>query len=455
MGNEFQVLGVALAIIGVMVILARPFYGLLLFTALLYTRPEESIQALAAMHFTLAVAVVTIISMWFRMFMRKESFIHTPFLAMLTAFGLTAIASSLVDDNIANALQDISRLVILVLLIVNLVREKEQYRQFISVILLLTTYLAVYTMYRYFTGGGLVEQLRNNDVAHAVTRAEGTGIFSDPNDLATTLVAGLALVLSRFPLSKNLMKPIYGLLAVILVWSIFLCNSRGGLLALMLVIFGFFFMSMKNKKMAMIIGVTAALGMLLLAGGHMANFDSKEASANSRFHFWTTGFDDLVISPALGVGYGGFMKTNDGLTAHNTFVLCYAETGLIGYFFFVGALYYGFRRPPKPVLASADNAEPAAPGSPPPTTKEQDEYNRELLGARLALVGYMAASFWLSHTYTPIMYVMMPLPILVQLCWSHQANPYKDLSPKKDWRNIAYVALGSIVLIEIIADHYK
>lgn len=443
MADEVQILGVVLAAIGLIVILAQPFYGLLFFVALLYTRPEEAIPALADMHFTLVVSVVTLIGMWFQMFTRRQAFVRPPFVAMVVAFGLLAILSGVQDDNLNQAAQDIGRLVILVILIMNLVRTPAQYRIFVSAVLIFTAYLAGYSAYLYFTGRALTEQTGNT--GNDFLRAQATGIFNDPNDVASTIAAGLGLALSRLPGASKIMRPFYILLAAGMVWAIFLTNSRGGMLALMAVIFGFFFIALKNKKVAILLGVLAALGALTLGSGHMTNFDASEASANSRFHFWHTAFDVLVQHPLLGVGYDGFMSLNDGATAHNSFALCYAETGLLGYFFWMGALYYCFRKPPR-ATEEAGLEEKAARGT--------DTEARDLLGARLGLVGYLVASFWLSHTYEPVMYVLMPLPILAQTCRNPAVNIYKGIAPWKDWRNIAILALGSILFIEILADHY-
>ncbi|HEX5323958.1 MAG TPA: O-antigen ligase family protein [Capsulimonadaceae bacterium] len=441
-GDELQILGVVLALIGLMVICARPFYGLILFVALLYTRPEESLQALADMHFTLAVAVVTLVSMWFHMFMKKDHFVRAPFLFMVLSFGATVVAGSLQVDNLSDAGQDMGRLMILVILILNVVRTKDQYRQLVTALLVFTTYLAGYSIYLYFHGGAVSELTGGDFYATRFLRAQGTGIFNDPNDLAATIVAGLGLGLSRLPSASKGGKAFYIAVSAIMIWAILLTNSRGGMIAFMAVLFGFFFITLKNKKVAIVLGILAALGALALGSGHMTNFDSSESSANSRFRFWHTAFDELTQHPVLGVGYNGFPSTNDGATAHNSFVLCYVENGVVGYFFFIGCIYYCFRRPPKPALEGDANEE------------DEESGRKELLGARLGLFGYLAASFWLSHTYEPIMYVMLPLPILAQLCWTHGANIYRGIKPSRDWRNIAVIAVSSIFLIELMADHY-
>lgn len=443
LADETQILGVVLAAIGLVVILAQPFYGLLFFVALLYTRPEEAIPTLADMHFTLAVSVVTLIGMWFQMFTRRQALVHPPYLFMIVAFGLVAIVSGAQNNNMDQAAQDIGRLVILVILILNLVRTPAQYRIFVSVVLIFSAYLAGYSAYLYFTGKGLSEQMGNT--GSDFLRAQATGIFSDPNDVASTIAAGLGLTLSRLPGAGKLMRGFYIALGAVMVWAIFLTNSRGGMLALMAVLFGFFFISLKNKKVAIVLGVIASLAALTAGSGHMTNFDSSEASANSRFHYWHTAFDLLVQHPLLGVGYDGFIPANNGMTAHNSFALCYGETGLIGFFFWMGALYYCFRRPPRATTE---------PGAGKESAHGTDTESRDLLGARLGLAGYLVASFWLSHTYEPVMYVLMPLPILAQTCRAPEMDIYKGISPWKDWRNIAVLAGSAILFIEIMADHY-
>ena len=54
---------------------------------------------------------------------------------------------------------------------------------------------------------------------------------------------------------------------------------------------------------------------------------SKEQSAAERIEAWSVGLELLKWRPLFGAGYGNFTDHHH-LTAHNSFVLCFAELGL-------------------------------------------------------------------------------------------------------------------------------
>jgi len=82
------------------------------------------------------------------------------------------------------------------------------------------------------------------------------------------------------------------------------------------------------------------------------------------------------------------------LTAHNSFVLAFAETGLLGAYFWVGLIYVsllGLRR-----LAAASSAAPPDPWL--------------LAWARhtqVAFIGFLTAIFFLSRTYNVLLYLLV------------------------------------------------
>ncbi len=428
-GNETQVVALVLASLGGLVIIARPFWGLMLFIGLLYTRPEESIPALAGAHLLLIISLVTLVALVFQKLLRREPIVKTPLNGMIIGFGVAVVLSSFVSGTTSAAVQDIGRLVILVLLILNLAASPERYRALVTAVLLFTGYLAAYSIYLYFTGGALVQN-------GTLLRSQATGIFSDPNDLAATIVAGLGLTLVRMRQASGLFaRLLYLAAAGVMIAAILLTESRGGMIALLAVLGIFVFQSSRNKPLAVCLAVVMALGLLAFKSGHMTNFDSGEDSANSRFWFWSNGLEQLIHRPLLGVGYGGFPDVNDGMTAHNSFVLCFTETGLLGYFSWIGCLYYAFSKG-----GSAEDTE---------TAGSRVNTRWDALGAQLALVGYLAASFWLSHTYSPILYVLLSLPVaqrLTSIPKDHLAT-LRKAEHRRDWLRIFLLSVGSVLFI--------
>lgn len=458
MGNESQVAALVLAVIGGLVIIARPFWGLIFFVALLYTRPEESIPALQGMRLPLIVSSVTLLTVFFHKLLNREPLVKTPINGMILGFGAAAVASAVMLGTASEAAQDIARLVILVFLVLNLVTTAKLYNTFSTALVCFTGYLAAYSIYLYSTGAALME--------HGALRSQATGIFADPNDLAGTIVAGLGVALFRTRAEKKSYRIFYFLLSAVFVSAIFLTHSRGGMIALLAVLGYFIFASIQRKGTALLVMVLALVPLFILGGGRATNFDSSDASANSRFWFWTTGVEQLAQHPFLGVGYGGFPDVNGGMTAHNSFVLCFAETGLIGYFFWIGCFYYSFRRFSPVELESVEyvveyveETEDAArkmvlrqrETEALESKKKRDAV--ELLGARLGLAGFLVSAFWISRSYVPVLYLFISLPLAQQI----SARPYLQnivlgsQERSRDWGRIALICLVSIIVIYVFA----
>jgi putative inorganic carbon (hco3(-)) transporter len=427
--NEMMVVFGVIGLIFLLLIMAYPFLGTLLFVGFLYMRPEETFRELAGMRLALIISVATLIGMVFVMSINRIRAVRSPITPLILTFTAVAVMTTINKGVTVMALTDLSKLVILIILLQNLIRTPKVYRAFIGTICLFTFYLAAYSIYLFHTGQAIDQ--------HGVDRSVATGIFSDPNDLATTFVAGVALLITLMRSHDNKFNWLYLIPLATSLYAIYLTHSRGGLIALLVLMFAYIVTSSQRKVLASSIGLGLVALLFIAAPGRLGNMDTKEESANSRFHYWYTGVQMLKGNPATGVGYAQFKDNNDGMTAHNTWVLCFGELGLFGYLPFMGALYYCYRK------------RPIAPGDEPPSP----EMNWQLIGARLSLTSYLAASFWLSHTYSPILFVVMSLPIIQQVAYSGDPVPFK-LTPAElgqDFRKVLMISIGSILVIWLLA----
>ena len=425
-GNEFRQAAVFVGLLVGGVILARPFWGLLLFIALVYVRPEESLVELQGLRLPLLVALTTLVATIFHKLVNRERFVLTPLGGMMVCFGITAVISGALVGMGSVAAQDFGRLVVLVLLMLNLVTNEKRYQQIAATILLFTAYLAIYSIYLYFAGSALNED--------GLLRSKATGIFSDPNDIAGTIVAGLGLSLFRIRSAPKGWKYFYAALSLILTIAIFFTHSRGGLLALLMVIGSYLVISFRPQKAIFIASIIGPILLFGLASGHMTNFNSGDASANSRFWFWSNGVEHFIQKPIFGIGYKGFLDINDGMTAHNSFVLCFTELGFIGYFFWMSCIYLAFRKLYLPI-----------------TISKSDKYVSDIQASRVALAGFLMASFWISRTYVPILYLLISLPVILR---NNNVEPSIDESRVlkiDEFGKIFLICTGSIVTIYILA----
>jgi hypothetical protein len=165
-------------------------------------------------------------------------------------------------------------------------------------------------------------------------RVRYRGSLQDPNELATVICGGVALLIGLVAPTR---KTRWRALAVLAGIAIFMCviftQSRGGMMAYLAVL-GVYFIRRYGIKYA-VLGVMAMLPLMALGGreGEAAN-----ASTEGRYEAWRSGLDMLKSDPVFGVGYGQFTEYHH-LTAHNSHVLSFAELGLLGLFLWVAMLY--------------------------------------------------------------------------------------------------------------------
>src|SRR5262249_52111884 len=181
------------------------------------------------------------------------------------------------------------------------------------------------------------------DMDHEVFRSKATGIFSDPNDLATTIVAGFALTLVRIIQLKGAAKLLPLAACGIMIWAVFQTTSRSGMLAMMVVILGFFVTFSRYKTLGLVAAGVFAMAAVVIMPSRMSDFDSADESANSRFEFWQNGLSAAFHNPITGIGYDNYKDINGGRAAHNSYVLCFVENGYFAYLCWMGLLYYAYR----------------------------------------------------------------------------------------------------------------
>lgn len=183
---------------------------------------------------------------------------------------------------------------------------------------------------------------RTGTMMPPLPRVCGPGIFHDPNDLCVTLVIGLIICLywlgeRRLGALRFAWLVPFGVMG----YAVSLTHSRGGFIALACGLFALFQARWGWKK-GVLLGLVAAPVLLLALGGRQTNFDldSKDDTSQIRIRIWSDGLVLLRDSPLFGIGQGRFVDAV-GITAHNSYIEVYTQTGLIGGTFFLGAFVYG------------------------------------------------------------------------------------------------------------------
>jgi hypothetical protein len=240
----------------------------------------------------------------------------------------------------------------------------------------------------------------------SVYRLRGLGLIHDPNDFGQLIVCVIPLVFIFWRPKRTLANIAFVLLPVsVLLYGAFLTHSRGSLLALIAM---------------MIVAARRRIGTLpalVLAGGlFMAamalNFTGgRDISADAgadRTELWSAGLQLLKSHPLFGVGLGNIADyTDTHHTAHNSVVVCAAELGFVGLYFWCLFLFSSM----KDALAVASQAkvceaEPIVPEPVPFPAATQgielvDKAEVNRLGRLLVLsfTGFLVAGWFLSRAY--------------------------------------------------------
>jgi putative inorganic carbon (hco3(-)) transporter len=222
-------------------------------------------------------------------------------------------------------------------------------------------------------------------------RVRSLGFLNDPNDFAQTMVMVLPLLWWLYVPGRwfrNLLVVVAP--GLVLGYGIVLTQSRGAMLGIgAILLLAAHRMLGLTRTLLIMAPLVATVGLVSLGGRELS---TKEQSAAQRVEAWQEGLIMLRTKPSLGVGFGNFTD-HHYLTAHNSFVLCFAELGLIGYFAWMALIVLTFKG-----LQQGLRLAPI--GSP---------ERRMTDTLRAALVAYLACAWFLSRTYSPGLFVLLAL----------------------------------------------
>jgi hypothetical protein len=209
-------------------------------------------------------------------------------------------------------------------------------------------------------------------------RVRYRGVMEDPNELAMVLAVALPFSFALFQARRTPWRLLVATGALVLfgLCTIF-TKSRSGQIAFLAVLGTYLFRRIGWGGVA----AAAVLGapVMLLGGRDDLGADQ---STMERIECWSAALEMFRSSPLVGVGKTQFTE-HHYLTAHNSFMLAVAETGLPGLFIFSALVYLAF----KATLASSRDAV------------EKDAPARIWGNALFAsLCALMVSAFFLSQT---------------------------------------------------------
>jgi O-antigen ligase len=238
-----------------------------------------------------------------------------------------------------------------------------------------------------------------------VRRLRGLGELNDPNDLGQALVSALPLlIIGHRPRSWRWLLLVLPVPVGAILWAVILTHSRGAMVALL----GIVFVWSVERYLKRVAGLAKIVGAvaLLLAMIVSLKMNLLDESARGRVDAWSAGLEMLRFQPIWGVGMG-FFTDHHSYVAHNSYVQCFAETGIVGYVLWLSVVLATLRSL-KRTAADAGSSPEAA------------EVSRFARACRYSLVGYLAGALFLSRTYAPFLFLLVALGSAVTALAEHR-----------------------------------
>jgi hypothetical protein len=251
----------------------------------------------------------------------------------------------------------------------------------------------------------------NNDAGQWFYRLRGMGEINDPNDFAQLIACVLPLVFIFWRPKKMLQNIAFVILPVCaLLYGAYLTHSRGGMLALLAIVVVAARRRIGTLPALLLVGGLFVASMALhVTGGRDISADAGE----DRTDLWGQSMQLLKSHPLFGVGFGN-LADYLGHTAHNTILVCAAELGLFGLYFWSLFLFPTLRdalaiTSPKKV----NEGEPVIPEEAPfPQVSlkiealDKAEINRLGRLMVLSFTGFLVAGWFLSRAFVMTLFLL-------------------------------------------------
>lgn len=392
---------------GLVFIFKEPFWGIVIFYVLAFTRPQDIFWGLEDLRLSLIVSGATLLSwLWNRL--RRSDWRIVIVGQNILVFGLWgqmglshlfALAPIISEESLI----DYSKIFILFFLTINIVKSFSLYRALCWVIVASLGIMALRGVYQYFISG------------YPFINGPG-GTIEDNNHFGLALVMAVPfayyLIFIEKAWWKQLLAVIFALGMVIAIMATF---SRGAFLGLMLVFVGIFLRARKKVGL-LLIGIIFGLGALAAMPADyydeissIKNYE-EDASSMYRLYAWRAGWEMIKEHPYTGIGLKHFeyltaqyMKRflPDGeknMAAHNSYLHLAAEAGVPALVFFLALLGFSMWEL-KRIREIAPRRSPLI-------------YFSYMI--ELSFWGYIASGFFLSMEDFELVYLLMAMVVALK-----------------------------------------
>jgi len=328
--------------------------GLLIFSILLFFRPQDQIAAIGAMHVSDLAAIIGLSAMVFMNLSRGKPITRmTPELAgicLLGAIILATVPTSIWPGGSVNVFIDqYSKVALIFMLMVNCITSPRRIERICWVIVLAFGYISVRACFDYARGVNLWEGNRIGGAAG--------GFFENPNDLALNLVAFLPLCFAYVrrpgPWFKRVLSAV---IILFMLATIIFTKSRSGMIGAVAMFGVYLIMSRALTPMTILAGIVS---LMVVLPALPQSFYERMSSITDQSKDPTGSYEARKVlleqawlifleHPLTGVGAGQFMnygppgRAEKWRVTHNVMLQMAAEIGIFGLFTFVFLVCRGF-----------------------------------------------------------------------------------------------------------------
>lgn len=425
------------------------FIFLFAYIGVVFIRPQEFVLFLN--DFPLAITLECFaISCW--LFSQKNLNIIEikAVIALNIVIGISWLSLS-ISEGINQSIQFFFSQTLVVILLSNILSSVRRHKALLMLIVVSAVVMSIHGIMQIGAEDkigwtGIKALSRSDSLEFPVWQARYIGIFQDPNDMGMLLACAIPILLFFIYSSKSfLLKLILIAATITVLQGIYVANSRGTIVAVIAPI-ALYFLIRKNMVKAIIpLAMSIPIASLVLPSRF---FISDDESSNDRIEAWYQGYLMFKSNPIIGVGKDNFTDHHIK-TAHNSWVLAYAELGFLGFFLWMSmifsalyAMYYFMSQ-----KRTQQENEPEI-------VKASEHENRQIalfkteqaLAATtfFSFIAVLASAFFLSRTYSFMLYLMPGL------CAASYIRITRDFPETKPNSIQSLIFIGSIAFIGLI-----
>jgi putative inorganic carbon (hco3(-)) transporter len=395
--------------------LSEAYISLLLFMVVYCARPEDWIPGLGILPLAKISGLLALIAFLLSLDQIRGRLPREVLLVILLTgqLFLTVPMASMWRGGAFSTTLDFSKVVLIIVVMVMAVNTAPRLRRLLAIQAASVAAISAVAAWKGRLLSGRLEGVLN-------------GNYSNPNDLAVSIVISLPLCLALLLLSKNAVwKAACALAMVAMTYTIMLTGSRSGFIALAITgtvcLWEF---AIRGRRLYLLAVTGVLLAVLLASSGAtlMARlgdtFGSDDPSSSTAYSssqerqelFWRS-LEITAKHPLFGIGPGNFpIVSGSWHVTHNSYTQMSSEGGIPALIFYVAILWCGFKNLARTRKFSVGNPQV-----------------KLLAGAlRASLAGFAVGSFFASYAYQFFPYFLVAYTtVLLRIAKEHAAESKK------------------------------